>query len=70
MKLNENSSRDEILQAGINEFFVFLTLFLLGFGYLIACFSKTLAGGYYLFLFLGSLLVIILRKIEKRRNKK
>ena len=68
--INENSSHGEILKGAIEEFFAFLTLGLVGFGYLIACFSKTMAGGYYIFLFVGAIFLIIIKKIKKKRSKK
>lgn len=60
----------EVWHGAIEEFFVFATLFLLGFGYLIACFNKNLAGGYYLFIFLGALAIFISRKLRKKKEKK
>jgi len=70
MKMYENMDHGNILQRGIEEFLAMFVLALVGFGYLIACFSKTLAGGYYIFLMVGSLFLILLRKIRQKRFEK
>ena len=62
--------RDQIFKDGIEEIASLNAIFLIGFGYLIACFSKTLAGGYYIFLFVSTIFIIIIKKIKKKRRAK
>ena len=58
-----------MIQEQFEDLMGLTALALIGFGYLIACFSKTLAGGYYIFLFLGALLLLVMKKIRNRRKK-
>jgi len=48
----------------------YFAIFLVGFTYLIGCFDKKLAGGYFLFLIVSSIYFMIVSAIKKKRSIK